>query len=162
MTKKLKIYLDTSVINFLFAADAPEKQEITIEFFENYIEEYDVYISDSVIAEIMRTTNNEKLVLLISAIEKYKLTIYKSISNEIDLLAKIYLENQIVPINQVYDAIHLSFATFYEFDILLSWNFKHLANIKVQNKLRSLNLKIGYLKELLLLNPMELIYDKQS
>jgi len=30
--KKLKIYLDTSVINFLFADDSPEKQEITIEF----------------------------------------------------------------------------------------------------------------------------------
>ena len=33
--KKLKIYLDTSVINFLFADDSPEKQDITIEFFES-------------------------------------------------------------------------------------------------------------------------------
>ena len=35
--KKLKIYLDTSVINFLFADDAPEKRDITIEFFEHYV-----------------------------------------------------------------------------------------------------------------------------
>jgi hypothetical protein len=33
----IKVYLDTSVINFLFADDPPEKKEITIDFFENFI-----------------------------------------------------------------------------------------------------------------------------
>ena len=28
--KKLRIYLDTSVISFLFADDAPEKRDITL------------------------------------------------------------------------------------------------------------------------------------
>ena len=32
------IYLDTSTINFLFADDAPEKKEITVDFFENFVE----------------------------------------------------------------------------------------------------------------------------
>jgi len=31
---KSTIYLDTSVINFLFADDAPEKKEITMDFFK--------------------------------------------------------------------------------------------------------------------------------
>ena len=35
--KKLKIYLDTSVINFLFADDVPEFRKITEDFFENYV-----------------------------------------------------------------------------------------------------------------------------
>ena len=39
MGKKLKVYLDTSVINFLFADDAPEKKEVTIDFFENYLDD---------------------------------------------------------------------------------------------------------------------------
>ena len=49
--KKLKIYLDTSVINFLFADDVPEFKKITDDFFENYIkkEKYLAYISDVVI-----------------------------------------------------------------------------------------------------------------
>ena len=38
---KMKIYLETSVINFLFAEDAPEKMKITREFF-NLIEEYSI------------------------------------------------------------------------------------------------------------------------
>ncbi len=42
---KSTIYLDTSVINFLFADDAPEKKEITIDFFENFVKlgVYDTY-----------------------------------------------------------------------------------------------------------------------
>ncbi len=49
-----KVYLDTSVINFLFAEDAPEKQEITIEFFNEYINRnlYGVFISPVVVDEI--------------------------------------------------------------------------------------------------------------
>ena len=32
----ISIYLDTSVINFLFADDAPEKKEVTVDFFNNF------------------------------------------------------------------------------------------------------------------------------
>jgi hypothetical protein len=32
--KKLQLYLETSVWNFYFADDAPEKREITVLFFE--------------------------------------------------------------------------------------------------------------------------------
>jgi len=35
--KKLRIYLDTSVINFLFADDAPEKRDLTAEFFKRVV-----------------------------------------------------------------------------------------------------------------------------
>jgi len=30
--RKLKVYLDTTIINFLFADDAPEKKEVTEDF----------------------------------------------------------------------------------------------------------------------------------
>ena len=52
--KNLSVYLDTSVINFLFADDSPERKAITIDFFDNFIQTgiYETYISDVVIAEI--------------------------------------------------------------------------------------------------------------
>ncbi len=37
MIKQNSIYLDTSTINYLFAEDEPEKKEITIDLFENFI-----------------------------------------------------------------------------------------------------------------------------
>lgn len=45
--KKIKIYLDTSVINFLFADDSPEKKEITEQFFDLFIKTgiYETYFN---------------------------------------------------------------------------------------------------------------------
>ncbi len=39
--KKLRVYLDTSVISFLFADDAPEKKAITVAFFSERLNEYE-------------------------------------------------------------------------------------------------------------------------
>lgn len=57
--KKLKLYLDTSVLNFLFAEDAPDFKNVTIDFFENYVakEKYDVFISNVVIREIEKASD---------------------------------------------------------------------------------------------------------
>jgi rRNA-processing protein FCF1 len=59
---KYDIYLDTSVINFLFADDAAEKKTITMDLFDNFIkkETYNTFISNFVIEEINNTEDNEK------------------------------------------------------------------------------------------------------
>ena len=47
--KKLKLYLETSVWNFIFADDAPELRNLTLQFFAMVERQvYDVYISDAV------------------------------------------------------------------------------------------------------------------
>ena len=54
--KKPQLYIESSVWNFYFADDAPEKKEITHTFFNKIKEsEYDIFISDTVIEEIGRT-----------------------------------------------------------------------------------------------------------
>lgn len=156
---KLKIYLDTSVINFLFADDAPEKKEVTIDFFENYLDIYDVYISSVVLDEIDNTRNEIKKLQLFKSIQYFNLKNFNIVNNEIIEIANVYIEKGIIPKNKFEDAVHIAFATYYEFDILLSWNFKHLANINKQIVINSLNLSIGYTKQLLLLNPYEVIYE---
>ena len=161
MSKKLKIYLDTSVINFLFADDAPDLKKITIDFFENYLTKFDVYISQIVIDEIDRTGNADKRNKLIEAIEQYNLVIYDNINPTIIELANNYFNMKIIPPSKLEDALHLAFSTYFEFDILLSWNFKHLANINKQEKVNSLNLNLGYRKLLLLFNPMEVVYENE-
>jgi hypothetical protein len=160
MEKKLKIYLDTSVINFLFADDAPDLKKVTINFFENNLTLFNVEISEILIAEISRTNDETKRQLLFSAIEKYNLKIKNSVTDEMSKFANNYIEAGIIPKNKFEDALHISFATFFEFDILLSWNFKHLANINKQMLINSVNLKYGFNKQLLLLNPMDVVYEK--
>lgn len=44
IVKKLKIYLDTSVISHLFADDTPDKMEDTSRFWANIIDENMMYL----------------------------------------------------------------------------------------------------------------------
>jgi hypothetical protein len=48
--KQLKLYLDTSVWNFYYADDAPEKMEMTKLFFKNLKQNrYQIYASSVVL-----------------------------------------------------------------------------------------------------------------
>ena len=160
--KKLEIYLDTSVINFLFADDVPEFKKITEDFFENYVKKgkYLVYISDVVIAEIEKTKSRDKKKLLLEVIERYSLRILAldETSNE---LADIYIREKIIPLQKIEDAQHIAIATCNQIDILLSWNFKHLSNIQKQISVKIINEREGYFYPLLLTNPMEVVYENK-
>ena len=96
----VSIYLDTSVINFLFADDAPEKKEITIDFFNNFIEKgiYNTYISNFVLQEILQTTDLNKREQLVRVIEDYNIELIEiSDYSIIDDLADLYISNGVIP-----------------------------------------------------------------
>ena len=158
--RKLKVYLDTSIINFVTADDAIEYRNITREFLDNYFTDYAIYISEVVLFEIQKTADENRRKVLFDTISKYKLEVFEPLNDEIEKLADLYVENDIIPRNKMEDALHLGFSTFFEFDILLSWNFKHLANIKKEIQINSINSLNGYEKKLNLMNPMEVIYEK--
>ncbi|MCX6156052.1 MAG: hypothetical protein NT007_18035 [Candidatus Kapabacteria bacterium] len=81
----------------MFADDASEKKEVTVDFFENYLNDFDVYISDIVLREIGNTTNPEKLNKLFRAIEHYKIRVFGHLNLNINSLSVLYLSNGIVP-----------------------------------------------------------------
>jgi predicted nucleic acid-binding protein len=158
--RKTKIYLDTSVISFLYADDAPELRAITEDFFQNYVRTglYEVYISEVVLAEIERTVDPLRRAELLAAIEAYPMRKLE-IKEEIGPLALEYITTGVIPPTRMDDARHVAVATYHEMDILLSWNFKHLANIKKQTGVKAVNERNGYFHPLLLTNPMEVLYE---
>ena len=160
--RKHKIYLDTSVVNFLFADDAPEKMDITKEYFDNFIKlnVYNHFISEIVINEIERTQDNDHRNRLLKVIKDYNIeTIIVEPEEEIISLANQYLDDNIIPQKKIEDALHVAVATFNEIDFLLSWNYKHLANVNKEKQFEIVNLKNGYLKSPRLCTPMELFNE---
>ncbi len=158
--KKLKVYLDTSVISFLYADDVPDLRGVTEAFFDDYVlpEKYLVHISDVVVREILKTKHTAKRELLLNVIRQYPMRIL-SPTQETDRLAEVYLHEGVVPQSKWEDAQHIAIATCYQMDVLLSWNFKHLANIQKQLIVKIANEREGYCNPLLLINPMELLYE---
>jgi predicted nucleic acid-binding protein len=156
---KSTIYLDTSVINFLFAHDAPEKKEITIDFFENFVKLgiYDTYITEYVIAEINQTTDAEERQQLLKIVEDYPIEILPVDKvEEIGTLAQDYLDNGIMPPKKLFDALHVAFCVVSKIDYLVSWNFKHLANINRERRILAKNYELGYIHPLRIITPTEL------
>ena len=90
--EKLKIYLDTSVISFVFAEDSPEKQAVTCEFFDDYLDKYKVFISHLVLTEIEQTQNIQLKNKLKNVVKKYNLEILE-ISKKINKIFLIWLKN---------------------------------------------------------------------
>lgn len=161
--KKLKIYLDTSVINFLFADDVPEFKKVTKEFFDNFVKpkSYDVYISGIVFLEIERTSNEVLKEQLLQIIRRYELKeLPDDKIDEVKYLANLYVAEKIIPPRKIEDALHIAYAVVNEIDVLLSWNFKRLANIKKEKQVQLLNQKYGYNYPFRILTPLEVDYEE--
>ncbi|MBF0230391.1 MAG: type II toxin-antitoxin system VapC family toxin [Desulfamplus sp.] len=152
--KKLLLYLETSVWNFYFADDAPEKQAVTFEFFNQIKRDrYRIFVSEIVFREIDKA-DDEKKSLLLNLIAEYNPEKLE-ITEEALTLAEEYIREGILPAKSVDDSIHASIATVYGLDALISWNLKHLANLSRMRKINGVNLKNGYSNKLDLVTPME-------
>ena len=91
----MKLYIESSIINFVFADDAPERQKITKEFFASKLMNFEVFVSDIVIDELGETKEPKKSALF-ELIKKYPLTNLKN-SQEAINLARSYIEAGIIP-----------------------------------------------------------------
>ena len=74
--------------------------------------------------------------------------------------AYIYLDKNIIPEKKIEDALHIAVCSVFNIDILLSWNYRHMANVNKENKIMSVNIAEGYNKQLRIITPMEVIYEE--
>ena len=162
LSLKLKIYLDTSVISFIYADDAPEKRDITKDYFEKYIKTkiYEHKISIIVTDELGRTKDKTLRSKLLKVPEDYDLEILSMDPvEEVSFLGNKYIEAGIIPQNKIDDALHVAFCTIHKFDFLLSWNYKHLSNINKEKSFLLKNIELGYLHTPRLTTPLEVFND---
>jgi hypothetical protein len=75
----------------------------------------------------------------------------------IDDLASLYISNGVIPEKKRFDALHVACSVIHNVDYLVSWNYKHLANINRERKVASVNLSNNYLHSIRIITPLELI-----
>lgn len=151
--KKLKLYLDTSIINFAFADDAPKQKEVTLKLFDE-LNRYKGYISEIVLGEINRASDIKKR-RLFNFISKYDLE--ELMFNEsAKILADKYIEAGVIPRKYQEDAFHIAIASVNDLDAIISWNFKHIVKLKTRREVVGINLYMGY-KEIDIYSPWEVI-----
>lgn len=141
MTKtKPKLYFDTSVPSNYYDTDAPEQTALTRLFWQDYLPNFNAYISEAGLQEIKNTKDLEKRKKVLELVKKFKLL---NITMQIENLADDYLKSKLVPRSYAIDALHLACATFYQTDFLITWNIGHMANPNKRKKLTDFNVSSG-------------------
>ena len=151
---KSRIYTDTSVIGGYFDE---EFQEITKQLFEEFkLGTKILVLSDLTLKELELAPEPVKEIINLIP-EANKEYIY--LNEETKFLSLKYIEEKAVSEQYLVDAQHIAIATVEHIDVLTSWNFKHIVNLRRIQLYNSINLKYGYsLVEIR--SPRELINEK--
>jgi predicted nucleic acid-binding protein len=153
--KKIKLYLDTSVISHLEAPDTLEKMaETHVLWSEIKRDLYDVVISDITFEELGRCSEPKKS-LLSRYVDEIDFENPVETDESGELLAS-YLQYEVLSEKNRDDLRHIALATVLACDIIVSWNFKHFVNIKTINKVQAVNCLQGY-PEIKILPPTMII-----
>ena len=134
----LSLYLDTSVIGGYFDAEFMVdtralwklREAGRYRFISSQLVFQEIACAPERVRELMRSTFKRDDVLERTA--------------EVEELARAYLAQKIVPPAFVDDARHVAVCTVARIEYLVSWNFKHLANVRRESGFNAVNLLQGY------------------
>ena len=151
--KKLKVYLETSIFNFVFSEKTPKERNTTLKLFDQ-IDRYEAYISDITIAEIDRCPE-PKRGRLFDLILKYDFP-ELALNEAAKELAAKYIQEGVIPQKYQVDAFHIAIASVHGMDVVISWNFEHMVKLKTKREVVGINVFMGY-TEIDIYSPWEVV-----
>ena len=159
MNKKLKLYLDTSVISYLLQEDVPEKMEITNHLWRLFEErKYELYLSDVTMKEISKCPEPKRS-QLIRHLNDVEYTLVEVTDDVLDIAEQL-VSMKILPAKCYDDCQHIAVAVECGCDCIVSWNFKHIVNIRTIRGVRAITNLKGY-KSIEILNPSVLLESEE-
>jgi len=135
---KQRIYIDTSVVGGYFD---DEFKEATVKLFDEIKnDDFSVYISTVTVDELDKAPLKVKQLLDVLQIDYQTI----SLTDEAIYLANQYQIENVVGKTSYDDCLHIAIATIARLDVLVSWNFKHIVNLRRIKGYNGINLKNGY------------------
>ena len=146
MSDKLKVYLETSFVNYLTGRSTSNvkiatEQAYTRQWWETEREKCEVFVSGYTISE-SESGGAEYVERRMEAIKG--VSVITEDAERVAELAKKLLEGHAIPEGEVTDAMHIASAAIAGMDVLLTWNCRHMANPHTLPKTRSIVTSAGY------------------
>jgi predicted nucleic acid-binding protein len=139
----MRLYLDTSVIGALFDEEMPERIRITRELLDLIVEGKHLGVISNIVIEEIDQSPEELKEKLLNEIRKVPFQVIAEDENSADLL-EVYEQEHFIRKGARLDLRHLSVATTYGVDGVVSWNFRDIVNIRTRRAVHSVNLRLGY------------------
>jgi len=134
-----RIYADTSVLG---GCEDEEFREPSLRLLEAFVRgELTLVLSELTLRELdVAPTEVRRHVASVPEAHVEAL----SVSSEAEELAAAYIADGAVSERMVADALHIALASVARVDVLVSWNFKHIVNLRRIHAYNAVNLKNGY------------------
>ena len=140
----MKLYIETTVPNFLFADDAPEKQNATEVFFDWLeISPDKLYTSELVFTELEETPDpvlREKLLTTINDLD----CVVLPLTPEAAGFSERLVAEKVIPVRYRDEAVHAALCVLHEMDVLVTWNMQHLVNPRKIEAINLVAMRAGY------------------
>lgn len=144
-----RIYIDTPVFGGYFDEEFAEH---TIPLFDRHRNNEFTLLFSTVTQDELEIAP-EKVKELVKSL-KTELTEFLDTTDEAIDLATEYITEKVVGQTSFADCLHIALATINRADFLVSWNFKHIVNVKRISGYNAINIKKGY-KQLEIRSPRE-------
>jgi len=154
--KKLRIYVDTSVIGGCFDPEFEIWSNGLIADFRN--QRFRLVLSDVTAAEVAQAPNavRDLHAELIEIAEVLPVT-----EEALEVLA-VYEVRGVLTHRFRNDMLHIALATIADVDALVSWNFRHIVRLDKIQLFNGINLELGY-KTLAIYSPREVTtYEREE
>lgn len=129
-------------------------QESTRKWWEEIRPNYELFISEFVIAEVsagdpVAAKRRMEVIAELPAL---------NVTHEVEILAERLLNRMALPDKAKIDALHISVATIHGIEYLLTWNCRHIANAVLRPKIEMVCRSMGY-EPPIICTPPELTED---
>lgn len=162
MIKISYLYIETSVFGFYYdqKPENKHKKNATQVLFKQIKKGlFKGFYSDITLAELEKVKDDKKRERLLKLITNFYLEkIDMPDEIEMERLSNLFIERAIIPSEKKDDALHIATVILSpQIDYLVTWNYKHLANINVIRKIKSVILLTGYEMKFEIVTPEEVI-----
>lgn len=158
--RKLRLYLDTSVISNVEAPHVPVEEAVTqalFEFVKEHPDEYEMVISPMSVFEIDNCPEPKQSQLQ-SIIERYGVSRLPFNQNALDL-AELYVREGVLSPNHIRDLTHIAYAVVGRCDYIVSWNMKHFVKARTISRVHVVNMANNYCSPFIV-TPVVILGDK--
>ncbi len=146
---KQRLYIDTSVFCGYFDEDF---SAFTVQLFDRIQKgEFTLLFSAVTQAELSAAPPNVQR--LVRSIKIENTEFIETMDDAVELASE-YIAEKVVGQSSFADCLHIALATIHHADYLISWNFKHIVNVKRIRGYNAIKIKNGY-KELEIRSPRD-------
>ena len=142
-----KVYIETSVLSYLVGRSSRDpviaaRQAITRLWWDNERHKYTLTVSEAVRAECA-AGNPEMARRRLTHVNEASLF---HIDETILRLARLLIVPGAIPETADVDAVHIAAAAIEECEYLLTWNFRHIANVQIRREVERILANHGFKK----------------